>query len=158
MARRPLTIQPIPTASRFASLANLLPRPQWDRLRRAVYRRAGHRCQACGRHTVLHCHEVWRFNPRTRYQHLGGFQALCPTCHGATHITQTRGRRRHALLRHYVATNGLQPNAGPAALKDAIRRQQWLDRFSWTIIYGHYNLRTPAAKTSSVRRCYARRR
>jgi hypothetical protein len=151
-------MEPIPVASGFANLANLLPRPQWDRLRRAVYRRAGHRCQACGRRTVLHCHEVWRFNPRTQYQHLGGFRALCPTCHAATHITQARGRRQRALLRHYVATNGLQPNAGPAALKDATRRQQWLDRFSWTVIYGDYNLRTPAARTPSVRRCYARRR
>ncbi len=151
-------MEPIPAASRFASLANLLPKPQWDRLRRAVYRRAGHRCRACGRRTVLHCHEVWRFNPRTRYQHLGGFRGLCPTCHAATHITQTRGRRQQALLRHYVATNGLEAEAGRAALKAAIRRQHCLDQVSWIVIYGRYNLRTTAAKTLAVRRRYARRR
>jgi len=158
MPRHLLKMEPIPAGSRFASLANLLPQAQWNRLRRAVYRRAGHRCRACGRRTLLHCHEVWRFNPRTRYQHLVGFRALCPACHAATHITQVRGRRQRALLRHYVATNGLEAEAGRADLKAAIRRQQWLDQFSWTIIYGHHNLRTTPAKTLAVRRRYARRR
>ena len=157
MAHLRLTMEPIPTGSRLASLAKLLSPGQWDILRRSVYRRAGYRCRACGREDRLHCHEVWQYNPRTRYQHLAGFRALCPACHAATHITHASNRRRQALLRHYVVTNRLKLEEGRGDLEAAIRRQHWLDRLSWTLIYSNYNLRTPAAKTPCVRRRYARR-
>jgi hypothetical protein len=54
-----LTIEPTPLSSRLATLAKLLPRQEWDRRRRAAYRRAGYRRQVCGSEGPLHCHEAW---------------------------------------------------------------------------------------------------
>ena len=156
MAHLRLTMEPIPTGSRLASLANLLSPGQWDILRRSVYRRAGYRCRACGREDRLHCHEVWQYNPRTGYQWLRGFQALCPRCHAVKHITFVReAHHRDELLRHFMTANHLAREQAEAYLRAADRRQRWLDRRRWIVSYGDYNLRIPPLASPQQRRQYA---
>lgn len=57
---------------------------RWRQIARYVRRRAGHRCQWCGRKTVLHVHHL-------RPVALGGSHspanlvAICPGCHEHAH-------------------------------------------------------------------------
>jgi hypothetical protein len=137
MAPLRLAIEPIPARSRRASLAQLLPRPLWDRLRRSVYRRAGHRCRACGRAGQLHCHEIWGYHDPTGCQSLRGVRALCQDCHRATHILFTHDSdERQRLLEHYTRVNGLSWEQAVQHVRDAYRRQRWLDHRRWAVVLG----------------------
>lgn len=157
MAYLRLTIEPIPTASRSSSLAKLLPRGHWNRIRRSIYYKAHHRCQACGQRIRLHCHEVWQYNQRTGYQHLRGFQALCQDCHQAKHIFFVRDRRRRAnLLKHLAIVNKLTPAEARQQLAAARRRQAALNQLHWVLNYGPYNWLVSPARTLWQRQAYAR--
>jgi len=151
-----LVIEPIPARSQRASLAQLLPRRQWRRLRRRIYRRAGNRCRACGRADRLHCHEVWGYHGPTACQWLRGFQALCRDCHGAKHILFVRSRSHHQrLLDHYARVNHLTRAQANQHVRKAQRRQQWLDRQRWTVCFGPYNWTVPPTHSAEQRRAYA---
>ena len=85
-----LAIETIPEGSWGKSLANLLPRPVWDTLRREIYTRARYRCSICEEvNEQLHCHEVWKYDDRGRVQTLVGFRCLCSSCHMVKHWGRT---------------------------------------------------------------------
>jgi len=152
-----LTIEPIAAGSRLASLAKLLPRRQWDRLRRAAYRHAGYRCQACGGPGRLHCHEVWQYNDRTGYQWLRGFQALCARCHAVKHLAFIRDPLpRRKLLQHFMAVNRLSQQEARRHLDLAWQRHRRLNRRTWIVSFGRYNFDVPALADLSRRRRYVR--
>ena len=82
-----LTIELVPATSWYANLRKLIPKADWDKLRRQVYARYGHRCGVCGAsNTRLNCHEIWKYEQRKRIQRLLGFIALCDLCHHVKHI------------------------------------------------------------------------
>lgn len=152
-----LTIQPIPADSRRASLANLMPHDQWDRLRRSVYSKARHRCQICGREGRMYAHEKWYFNEETGVQYLMGVEALCQDCHDVKHLFFIRNSPRRAiLLRHFLAVNHVTRERGIQYLVDVYRRQQKLDRTNWIVNYGEFNWQIPATTGVQQRRDYAR--
>jgi hypothetical protein len=89
--RLKLEIEPIPMSSWGRSLANRLPKRQWDDLRQEVYRRAGYRCEVCGnRSSTLHAHEVWQFDDKRAIQRLIGFECLCEMCHNVKHFGRSK--------------------------------------------------------------------
>jgi len=150
-----LSIEPIPASSRMASLAKLLPRARWNRIRRAVYGSAAHRCRICGNEGWLHCHEVWQYNQQTGYQWLRGFQALCEDCHDTKHILFARDSRNRAkLLRHFITVNRLTSQQAEEYLKAAHRLQQRLNQSDWIVNFGDYNWRMPPLKSVRQRRAY----
>jgi hypothetical protein len=151
-----LSIEPIPEGSRLASLANLLPAPHWDHIRRSVYQRAGYRCRICGRENRLYCHEVWQYNEETSCQWLRGFAALCRDCHDVKHILFNRDIARHKeLMRHFIAVNRLTPQEADEYMRAACQRQHTLNQKGWTINYGDYNCCMPVLASKQQRRDYA---
>jgi hypothetical protein len=155
MTQLRLTIEPIPARSRLASLANLLPRDQWNPLRRSIYRQARYRCQACGREGRLHCHEMWGYNDQTSVQWLRGFAALCDDCHAAKHLLFVHDAAlRDRLLGHLTSLNQMTRADATAYLHAAARRQQWLNQRSWVIDYGEYNLQMPCLADTDQRRAF----
>ena len=85
-----LEIEPIPESTWGTSLANLLPGPIWDDLRREVYTAFGHACAVCGAtDRQLQCHERWSFDDKKKVQKLVGFQCLCSDCHRVKHWGRT---------------------------------------------------------------------
>ena len=152
-----LTIEPIPTASRLASLAKLLPRGQWDCLRRGVYRRAGYRCRICGRDSRLCCHEVWQFNEQTGYQWLHGFKALCRDCHAVKHIFFVHeDNRRVQLHEHFRTVNRVSREQAQDYLYSAKYRQERFNHKRWIINYGPFNSQIPCLGSIQQRRTYVR--
>ncbi len=85
-----LEIESIPEKSWGTSLANLLPKPVWDTLRREVYGRFNYQCCICGAVDIqVHCHEKWRYDDRKRIQYLVELQCLCVDCHNVKHFGRT---------------------------------------------------------------------
>lgn len=152
-----LTIDPIPASSRLASLANLMPRDQWNCLRRYVYHKAHYRCQICGREGRLYCHESWQYNSETNYQFLRGFEALCENCHNVRHLFFVRDSQHRArLFRHFLAVNHLTNEQGVQHLVDAYRQQQEFNKRKWIVNYGQYNFSVPSAPNVQQRGNYVK--
>jgi len=152
-----LAIEPMPYSSRRASLANLLPRSQWDSIRRYVYRRARYHCKICGREGRMYCHEIWEFNEQTGYQYLMGFECLCQLCHKTKHYFFARGGQEQAILfQHFLTVNRVTRQQGIDHLMNVYQRQQRLNEREWIINYGEHNWQVPATVTVEQRRSYAR--
>ena len=85
-----LGIELVPESSWHMSLANLLPKPVWDTLRREVYLEFNYTCAICSETNCrMNCHEVWRYDDKKHIQYLKGFQALCDACHSIKHWGRT---------------------------------------------------------------------
>lgn len=96
-----LTIELVPSTCWYSNLRSELTRAQWDKLRRASYKKAGHLCEICGGKGPkwpVECHEIWDFNDAGKIQTLRGLISLCPRCHEVKHIglAGKRGRSREA--------------------------------------------------------------
>ena len=81
-----LTIELVPSSSWWNNLRKLLPRNQWDIIRKSAYATSGHRCAICSAHSRLNCHEIWHYDDDNHIQRLEGFTALCDLCHHVKHI------------------------------------------------------------------------
>jgi hypothetical protein len=110
MPRTRLTVELVPSSCWFSNLRSELSKDEWDRLRRAVYERAGNQCEICGGRGTPHpveCHEVWEYDDKRYVQRLAGLIALCPACHEAKHMgyASSIGRAGHARA-HLARVNG----------------------------------------------------
>ena len=86
-----LTIEPIPMTSWGLSLSNLMPREEWDKVRREVYQKAAYTCEICKRgDAVMNAHEVWAFDDRKKVQKLVEIQCLCRRCHQVKHFGRSK--------------------------------------------------------------------
>jgi hypothetical protein len=109
-----LTIELVPTTCFFSNVRSELPKKEWDRLRKASYEAAGHKCEVCGssgrvqgyKHPV-ECHEIWEYDDENKIQYLRGLISLCPRCHQVKHIGRTTviGLQRVA-FKHLEKVNG----------------------------------------------------
>ena len=96
-----LTIELVPSTSWFTNVRSLVSPEEWDRLRRATYRAAGHRCEICGGRGPqwpVECHEIWEYDERKHIQRLTGLIALCPSCHQVKHfgLARVNGKQEEA--------------------------------------------------------------
>lgn len=111
-----LTVEPIPENNWHLSLANLLPKPIWDTLRREVYFKAGYICEICSAcDCEVHCHEVWFYNDKKGLQILSGLLCVCKDCHDIKHWGRTvhmvhegkyPGDTIPRLTKHFCQVNG----------------------------------------------------
>ena len=112
---RKLHFQPAPNCLHGKSLHGILPRKEWDRIRRAVYRWYNYTCAICGAtNTTMICHEVWHYDDTTRTRTLTDFQAICRMCNFCIHINLTLSlledgkitrEKYNEVVKHYVRIN-----------------------------------------------------
>jgi hypothetical protein len=109
-----LEIEPILVANWGISLAQLLPPPVWDSIRKEVYEAYRYTCALCGEMgRRLECHEKWLYDDRKKIQKLSGFQCLCPNCHKIKHWGRTYtlakkskdGELIESLIKHFCEVN-----------------------------------------------------
>jgi|GEM_PF-432973 len=110
-----ITCDLVPESTWFLNLRSLLPKEQWDRIRKETYKRAGYRCQVCGGRGPkwpVECNEQWQYlpdpaNPQRGIQKLLRLAALCPTCHSIKHagLANIRGNLKQTLA-HMALVNG----------------------------------------------------
>ena len=127
-----LTFQLVPSGCWYTNLRSALPKPMWDKLRRAAYARAGGRCSICGAAGRLEAHEVWSYDDARHIQTLEDVIAVCPACHEVIHIGRTAllGREPQA-QEHFMRVNGCTQSEYHAALGEANRRNAERSRHEW---------------------------
>lgn len=82
-----LNFEMVPDGCWHSNLRTVLSPAAWNAVRKAVYARAGGRCEICGRSGVrLEAHEQWEYDEERGIQKLVGLVALCGNCHTTVHI------------------------------------------------------------------------
>jgi 5-methylcytosine-specific restriction endonuclease McrA len=132
-----LTVELVPKTCWWSNLRSLADRATWDRIRRPVYRQADYRCEICGGIGLQHrveCHEVWRYDERTRTQILVRMIALCPACHEVKHMgfAGVRGRGKRA-RDHLAKVNGWTDEQVLAHISEAFATWARRSKVSWKL-------------------------
>lgn len=109
--RLKLAIEPRPFSTWGVTLAALLPKKEWDKIRFECYRDADYKCAICGNvNEQLHAHEVWKFDDKKKIQRLADVQCRCRLCHDVNHFgrsSQVYPRDyQQRLIRHWCKVNG----------------------------------------------------
>jgi hypothetical protein len=108
-----LTVELVPETCWYSNVRSNVSKEDWDKLRKAVYVKAGYVCEICGGKGTkwpVECHEVWHYDDAEHIQTLERMIALCPSCHEVKHIgfANVRGRYSRA-LNHLSYVNGWTP-------------------------------------------------
>lgn len=86
MSEFKLLMELVPSPLWWVNPRLLMPKSQWDRIRKQVYADHHHKCGICGREGRLEAHERWEYDDVNFTQRLAGFIALCLPCHRVKHI------------------------------------------------------------------------
>ncbi|MHB8323710.1 MAG: HNH endonuclease [Candidatus Dormibacteria bacterium] len=153
--RLPLTL--IPRSCWEINVRTALPE-RWDEIRREVYRRAGHRCEACGSaggNRPLHAHEYWGYEGNR--QVLTHIACLCDVCHAATHLGRTRSfsgsdRAAHEALAHLARVNSWSIPEAAAYAQQELARTAELSKHRYaldlSLLEREFGIEVPAAGAS----------
>lgn len=139
-----LTIELMPEPLWGRSLAKMMPRAEWDRLRGRVKAMSDYRCAICGAEGALFCHEVWRYDDAQRIQSLTGFKAICRMCHHVKHIGHAGILASEGKLdmedveQHFMRVNGCDREAFERHKEEAGRIWEERSRHQWTTDFGEY--------------------
>jgi hypothetical protein len=136
----PLQIELVPEKAWGHNLRGLIPGSQWDKIKKAVFGLAGHRCEICrgrGWDWPVECHEKWEFNEKRRLQTLEGLVALCPRCHAAKHLgfaMKNKAPEAFAAIReHIMKVNGLTGEQVDKYIEWAFAIQRPRAKMLWTL-------------------------
>ena len=148
------------------NLRALLPKLDWDRLRKRCYNDAGRRCQVCGSRGPewpVDCNEQWGFvenavAPGHGVQKLHRLAALCPPCHSVKHLGKANvdGRYQQALAQLSLVNGWSQEESrrrADQAFDDWERRSEmrWTLDLSILPALGVAKLAQPPAELGEVR-------
>jgi hypothetical protein len=145
MARKlKLTIELVPKTSWYNNMRKVLPKTEWDRLRKQTYAEYGHKCGICGAEGRLNCHEIWEYDDCNHRQRLLGFIALCDLCHHVKHIglagiLASKGQLDYEkAVEHFMKVNRCGRRGFDKHRKKAFT--QWAERskHDWQVDLGEY--------------------
>ena len=135
-----LTIELIPSASWYNNIRKVIPKAEWDNLRRGVYAKYGYRCGICGMsNSKLSWHEVWEYDDYNHKQKLVDFIALCDMCHHVKHIgfaaiLASQGKLDYEkVVKHFMEVNGCSRKTFEEHKKQAFIQWEKRSRYKWTI-------------------------
>lgn len=112
-----LFVDLVPSSCWFSNVRSCVDQRDWERLRRMITTRAGHRCEVCHRsqdreaHRWLEAHERWVYDDSNNMQALRRLICLCTDCHTATHfgLASINGKSAEA-SKHLCTVTGLSAN------------------------------------------------
>lgn len=136
-----LSVELVPSTCWASNVRTNISAEEWDRIRKSVAKKAGHRCEICqgiGPKWPVECHEIWHYNDKKLVQTLNGLIALCPSCHEVKHIglATLKGRGKEA-ERHLAKVNGWSAPQAADYIKKQIAvwtersEKQWSLDMSW---------------------------
>jgi len=139
-----LTSELVPKTSWYDNMRSVLPKTEWDKLRKNVYAEYSHRCGICGAEGRLNCHEIWQYDDQHHIQTLQGFIALCDWCHHVKHlglaeILAAEGKLDYEQVVQHFMTVNMCDRATFEAYKEQVFAQ-WRARsqYQWTVQLGQY--------------------
>ncbi len=131
----------VPRSSWFVSLYRLLPRREWDIIRRASYAHYGHKCAICGMSdTTLYGHEDWEYDYDHSTQRLVGVLALCHLCHmcnhlGLANIQAGEGKLDYSeLVAHWCQVNSADKEEFTSHSDYAFKLWELRNEFEWQLV------------------------
>ncbi|WCK57630.1 HNH endonuclease signature motif containing protein (plasmid) [Aneurinibacillus sp. Ricciae_BoGa-3] len=132
----PLTVELVP-ASNWEHNVRSEMKEDWDTLRRAVYRRAGYKCEICGgvgeQHPV-ESHEIWSYNSKTQVQRLEGLQALCVKCHKTKHWGYALTHGMEEIVREHIKkVNGWKDEDVLKYIAEAFQLFEMRSKMEWEL-------------------------
>lgn len=130
-----LEFELVPDSCWYSNLRSVLPKEQWDIVRKKAYARANGRCMICGAPSAgLEAHERWEYDDRRCVQRLKDIVAVCRSCHEVIHIgrTQLMGREREA-SEHFMKVNGCGYAEYRKALGEANALHRERSRKEWQL-------------------------
>lgn len=139
-----LTIELVPSTSWWYNLWKVLPKTDWDVIRKRTYARYGHRCGICNAHSRLNCHENWQYDDENHVQKLDGFIALCDLCHHVKHIglagiLSNQGRLDYEkVIEHFRKVNNCSREDFLEHRRQAFKILASRSRHEWQIDFGEY--------------------
>jgi Domain of unknown function (DUF5710) len=132
-----LFVDLIPQTSWFRNVRAAVDPTDWDRLRRMVYRRAGHRCEACGDSGAqLEAHERFTYDFQAGVQRLVRLICLCTACHRVTHFGRTMlegDAAGQAAIDHLQAVTGMIDLETELHIRDAFDLWARRSEVSWRV-------------------------
>ena len=139
-----LQIELVPSKTWYTNLRKVLPREEWDRVRKKVYADYGHRCGICGAEGRLNCHEIWEYDDAKHLQTLVGFIALCDMCHHVKHIglagiLADKGELDYdKVVEHFMKVNNCDLKAFERHRQEAFRKWNERSLHEWDVDIGEY--------------------
>jgi hypothetical protein len=142
-----LVIELVPRPLWGRSLAQLMPRYRWQKLRAEILKRDGERCSVCASETKpLICDEVWDYEDAGRVAHLRRLRIICRMCSFVKHfghagtLAQDGRLDLEAVIEHFCRVNACD-RAAFEQHRDAAG-DVWLERSrrqqDWTVDFGEY--------------------
>jgi hypothetical protein len=139
-----LTPDLVPETSWAKNLRKMIPRSEWDTIRKGVYAQQGHRCGICGKAAKLECHESWEYDDAEHVQRLGGFIALCSMCHHVKHLGMAgvlAGEGKldmRTVIVHFIAINQCDRAAFNDCKRVAFAQWEERSRHQWRVDLGEF--------------------
>lgn len=138
-----LFVDVVPASCWFTNVRSCVEPADWERLRRMITARAGHRCEACDRgpdrerRRWLEVHERWAYDEATGVQALRRLVCLCSDCHQATHygLAQLRGREVVA-FKHLQWVTGMSVEQTTAHVVEAFELWRRRSARAWKLDLG----------------------
>jgi hypothetical protein len=138
-----LLVDPIPSTTWFNNARTCIAGGDWQRVRMLVLRRAGHRCEACGRPEDkgagrrLECHERWAYEAAAQRQVLRRLVCFCSDCHTVTHfgLAQIRGVDAAAFA-HLCEVTGMSEAEANRHLRAAFALWEQRSGIAWELDLG----------------------
>lgn len=140
-----LTIELVPKPVWYSNLRKVMPRSQWDVLRRRVYAEYHHVCGICGASGRLECHERWEYDDVAHVQKLLGFFALCVWCHHVKHlgladILVSEGKLdMERVIAHFMRVNQCSRDDFEDARREAFAIWTRRNHYQWRTDLGAYS-------------------
>lgn len=141
---RKLTIELVPATTWWSNLRKLLPKSEWDKLRKKVYADYSYKCGICGTKGRLNCHEIWEYDDQNHVQRLAGFIALCDLCHHVKHIGLAGIRASEGkldfetVIQHYLKVNDCSRETFDKDMAEAFSQWEERSKYEWHVDLGEY--------------------
>ena len=136
-----LVCEVIPKTSFFVNVRSEVSKPEWDRLRKNCYSKAGHRCEICngqGPKWPVECHEVWEYNNDTEVQKLVRLIALCPLCHQVKHMGLSKMRGLvNETMNHLMRVNQITKEQAIAHVEEVFEEWCFRNSIEWILDISH---------------------
>ena len=132
-----LKIELVPSTQWGANLRAVLPKKDWDTLRKKCYQKASYKCEICsdiGPKWPVECHEKWHYDDKRKVQTLTGLIALCPDCHLVKHFGRacSIGKKDYALA-HLMKVNNWDSPKADTYIQTVFKTWHQRSQYSWTL-------------------------
>lgn len=115
---------------------------QWEKIRKAVYKKANNTCAICGaHHKSMHAHEHWGFDYKKRQQQLKDLICVCELCHNNIHLGKTFALAKErkvnikTVKEHWAKVNKCELEEFNYYAKKVGKLWEFRNQIEWEVIY-----------------------